>query len=126
MRVPVITVLPSQEPLQESAAAGMAKGGPTDLSRVSTPGGLVALGSGKIESSPSASTHAPDTSATFAVRGFIEAATPQDIPPTIDGRPIFADPKISHFLTCGGSPPVGSHVDVAKKLNVAGLASRST
>ncbi len=132
MRIPVITVLPSQEPLQESAAAGMARGGPTDLSKVSTPGGLeldpnfnaVALGSGKIESSPSASTHAPDTSATFAVRGFLEAASPEDIPAAIDGRPIFADPKISHFLTCGGSPPVGSHVDVARKLDVAGLASR--
>jgi hypothetical protein len=132
MRVPVITVLPSQEPLQESAAAGMARGGPTDLSNVSTPGGLVldpsfnavALGSGRIESSPSASTHAPDTSATFAVRGFLEAASLEDIPPDIDGRPIFADPKISHFLTCGGSPPLGSHVDVANKLSVAGLASR--
>lgn len=132
MRVPVITVLPSQEPLQESAAAGMAKRGPTDLSGVSTPRGLqldptfnaVPLGTGRVEASPSASTHAPDTSASFAVRGFLEADSPEAIPDTVDGRPIFADPKISPFLTCGGSPPLGTHVDVATKLNVAGLAQR--
>jgi hypothetical protein len=131
MRIPVITVLPSQEPLKESAAAGMSRRGPTDLSNVSTPTGLVldptfhavALGSGRVES-PSASTHAPDKSATFAVRGFLDAESPEAIPDTVDGRPIFADPKISHFLTCGGTPPVGSHADVAQKLDVAGLASR--
>lgn len=131
MRIPVITVLPSQEPLKESAAAGVSRRGPTDLSNVSTPAGLVldptfnavALGSGRVES-PSASTHAPDKSATFAVRGFLDAESPEAIPDTVDGRPIFADPKISHFLTCGGTPPVGSHADVAQKLDVAGLASR--
>jgi hypothetical protein len=131
MRIPVITVLPGQEPLRQSAAAGMSKRGPTDLSKVSKPKGLVldpnfnavALGSGKVES-PSAGTHAPDKSATFAVRGFVEADSADAIPADVDGQPIFADPKISHFLTCGGTKPVGSHIDVAKKLNVAGLAAR--
>ena len=132
MRVPVITVLSAQEPLRESAAAGMRRAGPTDLSKVSRPSGLlldpnynaVPLGSGRVESSPSAATHSPENSETFAVRGFVEADSSEQIPPTIDGRPIFADPQISHFLTCGGTPPVGTHVDVARKLNVAGLAGR--
>jgi serine protease AprX len=132
MRIPVITVLPSQEPLQRSAAAGMSRRGPTDLSKVSKPNGLVldpnfnavALGSGSVGQSPSASTHAPDKSATFAVRGFVEADSADAIPADVDGQPIFADPKISPFLTCGGTPPVGSHTDVAAKLNVAGLAAR--
>jgi hypothetical protein len=131
MRIPVLTVLPSQEPLQESAAAGMNRSGPTDLSNVSTPSGLVldptfnavALGSGRASESPSASTHAPETSETFVVRGFLEADSAEAIPETVDGRPVFADPKISYFLTCGGTPPVGTHVDVAKKLGVAGLAA---
>jgi len=132
MRVPVITVLPAQEPLRDSAAAGMRRTGPTDLSNVSRPSGLqldpdfnaVPLGSGRVESSPSAATHSPENSEAFAVRGFVEADSSEQIPPTIDGRPIFADPQISHFLTCGGTPPVGTHVDVAQKLNVAGLAGR--
>jgi hypothetical protein len=131
MRIPVITVLPAQEPLQRSAAAGMSKGGPTDLSKVSKPKGLVldpnfnavALGSGQVQS-PSAGTHGPDKSATFAVRAFVEADSPDAIPPDVDGQPVFADPKISHFITCGGTAPVGSHTDVATKLNVAGLAAR--
>ena len=132
MLIPVIALLPSQEPLQRSAAAGMRNSGPTDLSGVSRPGGLildptfnaVPLGTGRVETSPSASTHSPQKSETFAVRGFLEADSPETVPEVIDGRPIFADPKISHFLTCGGTPPVGSHVDVANKLDVAGLASR--
>jgi len=131
MRIPVITVLPSQEPLQRSAAAGMSKRGPTDLTGVRKPGGLtldpnfnaVALGSGRVQS-PSAGTHAPDNSATFAVRGFVEADSADAIPADVDGQPIFADPKIAPLLTCGGTPPVGSHSDVAKKLDVAGLAAR--
>ena len=113
------------------AAAGMRRAGPTDLSKVSRPSGLqldpsfnaVPLGSGRVESLPPAATHSPENSA-FAVRGFVEADSSEQIPPTIDGRPIFADPQISHFLTCGGTPPVGTHVDVAQKLNVAGLAGR--
>lgn len=132
MRIPVIAVLPSQEPLMESAAAGMARSGPTDLSGVSTPKGLqldptfnaVPLGSGRVESSPSASTHAPNTSATFAVRGFIEAESPEAIPTVMDGKTVFVDPEISHFLTCGGTSPVGTHLDVAQKLDVPGLAQR--
>lgn len=116
----------------ESAAAGMARSGPTNLSGVSTPKGLqldptfnaVPLGSGRVESSPSASTHAPNTSATFAVRGFIEAESPEAIPTVMDGKTVFVDPEISPFLTCGGTPPVGTHLDVAQKLDVPGLAQR--
>ena len=60
MRVPVITVLPAQEPLRDSAAAGMRRARPTDLSNVSKPSGLeldpnfnaVPLGSGRVELSP--------------------------------------------------------------------------
>jgi hypothetical protein len=131
VRIPVITVLPSQEPLQESAAAGIQKRGPTDLSKVRTPTGLVLdltfnavpLGSGRV-SSPSANTHSPQNSETFAVRGFVEAETPDQIPDVVDGRTVFADPHIAPFITCGGTPPVGTHVDVAQRLNVPALAQR--
>jgi hypothetical protein len=64
-----------------------------------------------------------DVSETFAVRGFLEAETLEAIPESSAGRPIFADPLIAPFLTCGGSPPVGDAGLVAKKLRVATLGA---
>jgi hypothetical protein len=58
------------------------------------------------------------------VSGFFEADSPEAVPATADGRPLYANPQISPFLTCGGTPPVGSHLDVARKLDVAGLGGR--
>ncbi|HEY4201711.1 MAG TPA: S8 family serine peptidase, partial [Devosiaceae bacterium] len=41
-----------------------------------------------------------------------------------DGHPIFSDPVISPFLTCGGTPPVGGAAEVQQRLKTAALAAR--
>jgi hypothetical protein len=66
----------------------------------------------------------PNRSENFAVRGFIEIDDPAKIPVESDGRPLFADPVIAPFLTCGGSPAIGGVADVQKRLAVSQLATR--
>lgn len=62
------------------------------------------------------------------MRGFVEAEDAAEIPTTIGGRLIFADPKIQPFqvvpMTCGGTAPVGGTATVRQKLNVAQLAAK--
>jgi Subtilase family len=55
-----------------------------------------------------------------AVRGFVEG-TLEDPPHTLDGFQLFADPEIQPFLTCGGDAAVGTHEDVAARVDTAGL-----
>lgn len=132
MRIPVLAVLPAQEPLMESAAAAAQRRAPQiPVERATVPAGLtldpsfsaVPVGTGAAAGTALESL-APTRSQKFAVRGFIEADDPAAIPTESDGRPLFADPVIAPFLTCGGTPPVGSHADVHAKLNVPVLASR--
>ena len=127
MRIPVIAFLPRQEPLIESAIA----------ERVRTPRGLpegvrtprdfepdqtfpaVPVGGGRSELETTESV-APERSENFAIRGTVEADSLEAVPAEADGVPLFADPEIAPFLTCGPTP-VGSAADVAQKLNVAAL-----
>jgi hypothetical protein len=66
----------------------------------------------------------PASSAEYLVRGFIEVDSPEAIPAELEGQPVFADPAIAPFVTCGGSPAVGDAAAVAAKLNVAALHGR--
>lgn len=132
MRVSVLAVLPAQEPLIESAVAAAQGRAPIiPLDAADTPAGMeldpsfaaVPVGSGRA-TEMAMDTVTPTTSQRFAVRGFIETEHPDNIPEAINGRPLFADPVIAPFITCGGNPPVGAAADVRTKLNIAALAAR--
>ncbi len=130
MQVPVIVVLPGQEPLRESASAALTGRRPTiPLDSAVTPPGLtldltspaVALGAG-----PGATLESftPDASPEFAVRGHLEVEAPEAVPEAVDGRPIFADPRIEPFITCGGTAALGNSGAVASKLNLTAMFSK--
>ena len=132
MRIPVLAVLGRQEPLVESASASFAarpSAIPVDAAEAPFPIDprfpAVPLGLKKA-GGPSASLTAmhPDNSEQFVVRAHVEVDDLNNIPTEQDGVPIFADPKIAPFLTCGGSPPLGNAATVATKLNKAALAAR--
>lgn len=132
MRIPVLAVLPHQEPLVESAAAAAESRTPTiPMEATRLPASIdldptmaaVPVGTGRVEDmTPAALT--PGGSQRFMVRGFIEADSPESIPVQEDGVPLFADPVIAPFRTCGGTPPVGDSTDVAARLKTAALHSR--
>jgi hypothetical protein len=132
MRIRVLTILDSQEPLQESALAMTERRAATiPLVAAKVPAqftidpnfAAVPIGSGR-PSQMTLESVRPTTSERFAVRGFLEAEDPQQIPKEADGRPVFADPVIAPFLTCIGSQPVGGVADVQTKLKVAAMNSR--
>ena len=132
MQIPVITILGSQEPLVESAAAALEARAPTiPFTQAALPQGMrldptipaIPLGTGRM-GEMSVDSMGPATSQSFAVRAMLEVEDPQAIPEQVDGRPLFADPVIEPFLTCGGTPPVGDAALVAKHLGVATLAGR--
>lgn len=132
MRIPVLAILPAQEPLIESAAAAAARRVPQiplEAARLPAtveldPGfAAVPMGTG-IRGQMDVESLGPDKSQRFAVRGFIETDDPASIPAQIDGQPLFADPVIAPFLTCSGTPAVGTFADVKAKLNAATLATR--
>jgi subtilisin family serine protease len=130
MRIPVIVSLPSQEPLQESAMsarAGLPQGilpqtRIPDMIDVDATFSAVPIGTGETGAQTLESV-APQASPRFAIRGFVEVESAEAVPEKIGDADVFADPKIAHFLTCGGDPAVGAAVDVATKLNVAALAN---
>lgn len=132
MRIPVLAILPSQEPLQESAAAAAAQRQPripleaaTAPPRVQLDSDFAAvpIGTG-IPSEMRLEALTAAQSQRFAVRGYVEADDPSQIPTESDGAPLFADPVIAPFITCGGTPPVGSATDVHAQLNVGALDGR--
>jgi len=132
MRIPIITVMAKQEPLVESALAAIGRRDRTiPLRGAEMPGGVeldpdfaaVPLGSGEGWEA-SLAEFGPTSSPQFAVRGFIDADDPTNIPHSVGGQPIFADPVIAPFLTCIGTPPVGGTADVRRKLSLAALAAR--
>jgi hypothetical protein len=66
----------------------------------------------------------PEASEVYAVRGEIEADQVGDYQgPQPGGAQVFADPQIEPFPTCGGTPAVGSGIDVLRKLNITKLNS---
>jgi len=131
MQVPVLVVLPAQEPLVESAMAARDRRPPTiPLEAASVPSrlqldpdfGAIPLGRARPESAAAELEAA--VSENFAVRGFVEADSAAEIPQEADGRPVFSDPQIQPFPTCGGSPPVGAASDVQARLKVSDLSAR--
>ena len=130
MRIPVITTLPSQEPLQESASR--ARNNPIGIPEgVNYPSqfeidrtfSAVPVGSANagLESLQSVD---PSNSAQFAVSGTIEANSIDEVPTELDGQPMFANPEIMPFITCGGDQAVGDHTDVESLLNITSLHNR--
>lgn len=131
MRVPVLAVMPSQEPLRESATAAVQKRPPTiPLSAARVPSilqldttfpAVPVAPAGRATLREAQADSAPD----FAVRGFVETEKADDIPAvTPEGHKLFADPVIAPFLTCGGDPPVGGVAQVIAKLNLPAMAAR--
>jgi hypothetical protein len=131
MPIPVIVVVPAQEPIRESAAAFAEGRAPTrDLREAFMPSLLtidnevpaIALGTGRLEDVGQASM-APQQSQAYAVRAIANVDRIEDVPEVVDGRPIFADPRIEHFATCGSTAALGNTATVATKLNVAALTA---
>ncbi len=131
MQVPVLAVLPSQAPLKEAATAFLAGADHRDaLSSARLPSGLaldtsfpaVPVGSHGADGGHEALR--PDVSERFAVRATVDVDHIDNVPTHADGHPIFSDPVISPFLTCGGTPPVGGAAEVQRRLNTAALAAR--
>lgn len=132
MRIPVLTILGAQEALRASAAAARTSStASVPLDAALVPRGIaldlsfpaVPIGSA-VPREMSLLSLRPENSSRFIVRGFIEAADPAAVPVAIDGAPVFSDPKIAPFITCGGDPAVGHDGDVKQKLNIAALAAR--
>lgn len=128
MRIPVIAYMPSETSLLESAI-GARRGEPGSIpEELIGPSGFeidrdypavpVGAGTSVLESVAGL---APENSENFAVRGTIEAATPEDVPTEVGGVPLFADPEISPFNTCPGDPAVGAESDVALNLKLSAL-----
>jgi serine protease AprX len=131
MKIPILTVLTKQEPLVESALAFREGRIPTfPITAAKLPSAFLidqtipAIPIGKEPQGTFRAAVDPKESSAFAVRGFIEADSPEQIPQQIDGNPVFSDPKIAAFPTCAGTPPVGNGGTVATKLNVSKLAAK--
>jgi Subtilase family len=127
MTIPVILLLPSST--ANSAMSMAADGGTTggDLPEGFTldpeyP--MIEIGDQTTQASLVASVGDDGSGeAKVAVRGFLET-TLDDVPETLGGHPVFSDPEIAPFLTCGNDPPVGAHADVATLLEVQTLWDR--
>lgn len=131
MPIPVIVVLPAQEPIRESATAFAAGRPPTmDLRDANMPDELtidprfaaVPLGTGRVQDIGMASM-APEESETYAVHAIANVDTVEEVPEEVAGRRVFADPMIDHFVTCGSTPAVGNSALVATKLKIAALTA---
>lgn len=131
-RISVLAVVGQQEPLIESATAAVERRAPTiplGDAQKKMPSGLeidpsipaVPVGTGRDISVESVS--APKRSQAFAVTAFVDTDDPAKVPDTIGGTPIFSNPKIEPFTTCGGDPAVGAIADVEQRLKVAKLAA---
>lgn len=132
MRIPVLAVLPAQDAFTESAQATIERRGPPpDLARARLPGGFEidpSFGAVPVGSGPGGDMTLEgvrsERSENFVVRGFVEAADEASIPDKIDGQPLFSDPVIAPFLTCGGSAALGGVPDVAAGLKLSAIHGR--
>jgi hypothetical protein len=131
MSVSVIAVLPANEALKNSATASVQGQFSLDVENAAAPATLkvdpnfpaIPLGGATAESM-AVESMTPQQSQGFAVRATIEIEEGATPPERVDGVPIFADPAIAPFITCGGDPPVGNAQDVATNLDVPGLAAK--
>jgi hypothetical protein len=131
MPIPVLVVVPGQESIRESAAA-FAEGrtATRDLREAAMPSLLsidpevpaVPIGTGRPEDLGAVSM-APDQSPAYAVRATINVERVEDVPEVVDGRPVFADPRIEPFVTCGSSAALGNTANIATLLNLARLTA---
>lgn len=132
MQIPVLIMLPGQEPLRESAMAfqsGRMPAFPITAAKVprtfSFDPASVAIPVGSGRPADAISSLDPNRSDLFAVAGAVEAAALEDVPAELEGARIFVNPRISAFpATCGGAPPIGSEATVRQKLQAAQLAAR--
>ncbi len=92
---------------------------PADL-RLDPTTPAIPIGTGRREDTL-ASLFSPESSPAFAVRATVDVDRPEDVPENVAGQQIFADPRIDHFITCGGTPAVGDAVAVATLLNISKL-----
>lgn len=131
MKIPVLLALPAQETLRESAAAATV-GQPSEdaLRRTKVPAGfeidvsLPAIPLGELrKDSIVLESLTPGGSQDFVVSGNLEVANFDAIPEEVEGRPVFADPKISAFPYCAGAP-VGGVADVASRLSLGAIHAR--
>lgn len=131
MPIPVLVVVPSQEPLRESAVAfAEGRAATRDLREAALPSLLTidptmpAIPMGTASPGDLAvAAMAPELSAAYAVRAFANVDRSEDVPERIDGRSVFADPRIEPFVTCGSSPAIGSAATIAIQLGVAQLTA---
>jgi hypothetical protein len=133
MRVPVLVVVPGQEPLRESASASIEGRAPSfGLENAKVPARLeldvstpaVAMPSPGEGPGAGFESFDPQKAPAFAVRGHIEVDDPGEVPEVVDGQPVFADPRIEPFVTCGGTAALGNFNTVATKLNLAALQAK--
>jgi len=133
MRIPVIVIVPAQEPIRESAAAFFEGRPPLmSLTQARIPDQLqidantpaVPIGTGHLDNITIASMD-PAQSQNFAVRATVNVDSVENVPETIGDRQVFADPRIDHFATCAGTPSVGNAATVAGKLNLSALTTGS-
>src|SRR5690348_4112491 len=104
MQIPVLIALPTQEPLQESALAAQERRPPLfSITKAAFPKNFrlderfsaVPIGTGRL--GQAAAALRPGATQNFAVRGHVEVSDPSEVPTEVDGRPVFADPKIQAF-----------------------------
>ena len=84
---------------------------------------IVPIGTGEIPKNDEidiGSLH-PGKSEKFLVAGSIDVKRGADIPASLGGAPIFADPDVRPYLTCGTSRAVGDAADVQTRLDTQTL-----
>lgn len=131
MLIPVLAVLPPQEPLRYSAASAFFhKAAPVPITAAKLPGRLrldarfAAMPLGTGQPGVISSEMQPEISEQFAVRALLEVESPEQVPETIDGAQIYADPRIDAFAPYCANAALGTAADVRTKLNVAALAAK--
>ena len=111
MRIPVLMLARPQEPIRESAQA-LSEGRTATIPYGETvlPSGFdldtampaLPLGTGRIDQVIVSAFNSIESQA-FVVRGHMEVDEPEQIPESMDGQPLFADPILMPFVTCAVS-----------------------
>jgi len=150
MKIPVLAVLPAQDALRDSsrnvqavresqAGFGLIPGLESGVTRTEpirlealrpTPGlkidpdfPAVPIGTGNA-ATMNLEAMQPAASEKFAVSAEIDVPDGEEIPTSVDGHEVFADPRIEAFVTCANDPPVGTVADVGRLLGLARLADK--
>lgn len=128
MRIPVFLSMPADDLLLDSALAEW-RGAPrgvlagtrlpesfdVDLNYAARSAGSRAARPGRRRS-----LH-PREAKRFVVRGTVEVDSLDDVPETLEGKVVLADPMVDVYATCFDEAPVGAVDDVAAKLGLATL-----